>query len=142
MRGSRPMGHRKGLRTMRWVVPVAAAALGGILSVASPARADSEILELKDGHQVVGEVVTEKPNALFVDLGFDIVRVPRDQVVSRRKGGEAAKVAASPAGSSPDVDPSGFYKTGELKSTPVKDLVRRFGEAVISIETPSGKGSG
>jgi serine protease Do len=127
---------------MRWVVPVAAAALGGILAVASPARADSEIIELKDGHQVVGEVVAEKANALFVDLGFDIVRVPRDQVVSRRKGTEAVKVAASPAGSAPDVDPTGLYKTGDLKPTPVKDLVRRFGEAVISIETPSGKGSG
>jgi serine protease Do len=127
---------------MRWVVPVAAATLGGILAVASPARADSEIIELKDGHQVVGEVVAEKPNFLFVDLGFDIVRVPRDQVVSRRKGNEAARVAASPAGSAADVDPTGLYKTGDLKATPVKDLVRRFGEAVISIETPSGKGSG
>jgi len=127
---------------MRWVVPVAAAALGGILWVAPLARAGSEVIELKDGHQVVGEVVAEKPNVLFVDLGFDVVRVPRDQVVSRRKGDEAAKVAASPAGASFDVDPSGFYKSGDLKATPVKDLVRRFGEAVISIETPSGKGSG
>ena len=41
-----------------------------------PPRRRSEVIELKDGHQVVGEVVAEKPNALFVDLGFDIVRVP------------------------------------------------------------------
>ena len=79
---------------------------------------------------------------MFVDLGFDIVKVPQDQVVSRRKGDEAVKAAASPAGAAPDVDPTGFYKTADLKPTPVKDLVRRFGEAVISIETPSGKGSG
>ena len=127
---------------MRWVVPVAAVALVGLLAGASPVLAGSEVIELKDGHQVVGEVVAEKANALFVDLGFDIVKVPKDQVVSRRKGDEVAKSAAGPSGPALEVDPAGFYKTADLKSTPVKDLVRRFGEAVISIETPSGKGSG
>jgi len=127
---------------MRWVVPVAASALIGLASV-SPARAGSEVIELKDGHQVVGEVVAEKANALFVDLGFDIVKIPKDQVVSRRKGDEAVKAAPNPGGGvSMEVDPTGFYKSADLKPTPVKDLVRRFGEAVISIETPSGKGSG
>ena len=29
-----------------------------------------------------------------------------------------------------------------MKPSPVKELVSKFGEAVISIETPSGKGSG
>jgi serine protease Do len=127
---------------MRWVVPVAAAALVGLISSGSPALADSEVIELKDGHQVIGEVVAEKANALFVDLGFDIVKVPKDQVVSRRKGNEVAKLTASPASPSLEIDPTGFYMTADLKATPVKDLVRRFGEAVISIETPSGKGSG
>ena len=41
-----------------------------------------------------------------------------------------------------ELDASGFYTTGVLKPSPVKELVSKFGEAVISIETPSGKGSG
>ncbi len=123
---------------MRWFFPVAAAALLGPLSGASPAP---DVVELKDGHQVVGEVVAEKANALFIDLGFDIVRIPKDQVVARRKGDEVAKAAPDGPAVEPG-DPTGFYKTADLKPTPVKDLVRRFGEAVISIETPSGKGSG
>ena len=127
---------------MRWVMPVASAALVGVLVSASSARAGSEVIELKDGHQIVGEVVAEKPNFLFVDLGFDIVKIPKDQVVSRRKGDEVVKAATSPAGTAQDADPTGFYKSADLKPTPVNDLVRRFGEAVISIETPSGKGSG
>ena len=127
---------------MRWVVPVAASALIGVVAMASPARAGSEVIELKDGHQIVGEVVAEKANALFVDLGFDILKVPKDQIVSRRKGDEVVKAAANPGGPALEVDPTGFYKTADLKPTPVKDLVRRFGEAVVSIETPSGKGSG
>ena len=39
-------------------------------------------------------------------------------------------------------DATGFYTSGVLKPSPIKELVNKFGEAVISIETPSGKGSG
>jgi serine protease Do len=126
---------------MRWVVPIVSMALVGLFANALPAFAGSDVIELKDGHQMVGEVVAEKANSLFIDLGFDIVKVPKDQVVSRRKSGEVAKVAG-PALVASDADPTGFFKTADLKPAPVKDLVRRFGEAVISIETPSGKGSG
>ncbi len=100
-----------------------------------------EVIVLKDGQQVIGEVLSEKPGALFVDLGFDVLKIPRDQVSERRKPDEApAPVARDrvPA----DVDPSGFYKSADLKSRPVKDLVREYGEGVVLIETPGGTGSG
>jgi serine protease Do len=101
----------------------------------------AEVIELKEGHQVTGEVVAEKPQALFVDIGFDIIRIPRDQVVRRGKVGEATASIATASGPV-DSDPTGFFATGSLKPTPVKELVQTYGEAVISIETPSGKGSG
>jgi len=106
--------------------------------------AEPEILDLKDGHQVTGVVVAEKPAALFVDLGFDVVKIPRDQVTSRRKRGEAP---ATNAGSgvpvvAADADAKGFYRITPGKTRPVKELVREFGEGVISIETPGGLGSG
>jgi serine protease Do len=127
---------------MRRSVPVAAAALGLWLYGAGQAAIGAvDVVELKDGHQVVGDVLAEKPNALYVDLGFEVLRIPRDQIVSRRKAGQASP-AAGPAGPVHDVDPTGLYKTAPLKAMPVKDLVHKFGEAVISIETPSGKGSG
>ncbi len=126
---------------MRGSVPVAAAALGLMLwGVGSRAAGAVDVIELKDGHQVVGDVLSEKPNAIYVDLGFEVIRIPRDQVVARRKPGQAAATSAVPA--TQDTDPTGFYKTAPLKPVPVKELVHRFGEAVISIETPSGKGSG
>ena len=36
----------------------------------------------------------------------------------------------------------GSTTSGPLRSAPVKELVHQYGEAVVSIETPSGKGSG
>jgi len=48
----------------------------------------------------------------------------------------------APAARSEESDPSGFFDSRALKSAPVKELVQTYGEAVISIETPSAKGSG
>jgi len=132
---------------MRFVLPLAVLALIAIESDLRAARGDDpkpepkvEAIDLKDGNQVVGTVVAEKPNALYVDLGFDVLKIPRDQITDRHKPSEASRVAA--AAPAPDADPKGFYKTGGLKSRPVKELVQEFGEGVVSIETPSALGSG
>jgi serine protease Do len=109
---------------------------------ASRAAADHERLVLKDGQQVVGEILIEKPGALWIDLGFEVIKIPRDQISQRLKADEAPR-AASPSDPVPsEVDPSGFYKTAVLKPRPVTDLVREFGEGVVQVETPSGLGSG
>ncbi len=124
---------------MRWVI----AGLVALTGMMSPdlVHAEAEIIGLKDGHQVTGEVVAEKPHAIYVDLGFDILRIPREQIVQRSKPGEEHPVAVD-SGRPLDADPTGFYATGSLRPAAVKELVNRFGEAVISVETPSGKGSG
>src|SRR4051812_43530792 len=121
-----------------WDGPVIRGALGLVFVVASVGRAAPEVISLKEGHQITGEVVAEKPNALYIDLGFDVLKVPRDQVVSRGKPG----ATAAPVSRSDETDPTGFFDSRPLKAGPVKEQVKTFGEAVISIETPSAKGSG
>jgi serine protease Do len=138
---NRPRLSTKGSRMMRWCVPVAATAVALIILNPRPGLADAEVISLKDGHQVTGEIVAEKPHALYVDLGFDILRVPREQVLHRGKASEGASTA--PASSrSVEADPTGFFTSVPLRVAPVKELVQKYGEAVVSIETPSGKGSG
>jgi serine protease Do len=124
-----------------WFAPIATMGLAGLLLQSSPPVEGSEVIFLKDGHQVVGEVIAEKPNAIYVDLGFDVLRIPRDQVVNRGRPGVDHATASAP-GRAADVDPTGFFSADPLQAAPVKELVSKFGEAVISIETPSGKGSG
>jgi serine protease Do len=113
----------------------------GLIACRTAYASGFETVILKDGQRVVGEVVAEKSNALYIDLGYDLLRIPRDQVLRRTKINEPEVGHRSP---SPGVEPdaSGFYTTGVLKPSGVKDLVGKYGEAVISIETPSGKGSG
>jgi serine protease Do len=118
--------------------------VAGFLALTASATLEAagfETVILKDGQRIVGEVVAEKPTALYIDLGYDLLRVPRDQVLRRAKGDDtAASSAAAPRGV--EMHASGFYSSGVLKPSPVKELVSKFGEAVISIETPSSKGSG
>jgi len=119
---------------------IATAVLLGLAVGSGSARADDfETLTLKDGQRITGEVVAEKADSIYVDLGHDLVRIPRDQISRRAKADEAepSGPATVEAGSS-----SGFFSTAVLKPLPVKELVAKFGEAVVSIETPSGKGSG
>ncbi len=126
---------------MRRVGMLGLAALGWMLGRPAPAAAD--IIELKDGHQVTGEVVAEKPGALYVDIGFDVLRIPRDTIVRRSKPGESPP-AASTASSAPsaEADAQGFFHVANLTKKPVEELVRQFGESVILVETPGGLGSG
>ena len=129
-----------------WLVAAAAWGLTVATLVLAPRgaawAAPADVIELKDGHQVVGDVIAEKPNMLIVDLGFDVLKIPRDQVTSRRKSTEVAKVAAGAPVVASDSDPTGFFLTSDLKAMPVQELVHRFGEAVVSVETSGGKGSG
>ncbi len=118
---------------------IATAALLGLAAVGS-ARADGfETLTLKDGQRITGEVVAEKADSVFVDLGHDLVRIPRDQISRRAKGEEGASGSPSIAAAA---ESSGFFTSAVLRPMPVKELVAKFGEAVVSIETPSSKGSG
>jgi serine protease Do len=128
---------------MRWFVPVVVTALGSLWAGIERVEAAPELIGLRDGHQVTGEVVAEKTGAVYVDLGFDILRIPRDQIVHRGKPADGAPVGgAAGASRASDADPTGFSFSGPLKAAPVKELVHQYGEAVISVETPSGKGSG
>src|SRR4051812_32824877 len=102
---------------MRWFMPVAVTAVGCWLSGIARVEAAPEVIGLRDGHQVVGEVVAEKANALYVDLGFDILRIPRDQVIQRGKPGEGGTTSSTAARAS-DADPTGFSFTGPLKAAP------------------------
>ncbi|WP_145373461.1 S1C family serine protease [Maioricimonas rarisocia] len=105
------------------------------LLVSGPAEA-REIIELRTGHTLTGEVLKETDREIYVDIGVDVVRVPTEQIRQRR---DAENKSATPSlsGSTEDV-----FLTAELPVRSVKDLAARFGEGVVLVETPSGLGSG
>jgi len=130
-----------GVLLVRCLQTTAVMGLCWLLAVSTVEAAEFETVILKDGQRVTGEIVAERATALYVDLGYDILRIPKDQILRRAKVDDSGPGAKSPVRASV-LDTSGFYTTGVMKPSAVKELVDKFGEAVISIETPSGKGSG
>ena len=73
----------------------------------------AEIVELKSGHLLQGDVLKEQSDALYVDIGIDVIRVPRDQIRERRQPDGAASDAAAET-----VTRESIYQTGRLPVMP------------------------
>jgi len=93
-----------------------------------------EVFRFDGGAEVRGTVVKETPDAVFVDIGYTVLEIPkkhiRDRAPLRDDGGtgKAEKRAI-------------FYRKA-LPRAPIQDLVKQFGQAVVLVRTPSGQGSG
>jgi serine protease Do len=117
----------------RTLVPAALAAILFSGPPADVARAD--VIELKSGQKMEGAVLKEDSEAIHVDLGVEILRVPVSQIKDRRKSGEKSEPV-------PETQEHDFYLTARLPVKTVKELALSFGEGVVLVQTPSGLGSG
>jgi serine protease Do len=135
-------------RTMlkQFLVPLGLLLCGALASQA-------ETIELKDKAAVSGKIVAEKPDQVFIDVGYTVLTIPRADIVriSRPEivesgGGKPAPSTPKPAPATlPDVRSQGpmYESGGKLRSErSVRELVNQLGEAVVQVRTPSGLGSG
>lgn len=106
------------------------------LALANPPGGGFEVIRLLGGHHIRGEVLKEKPDALVVDVGFDVLSIPKSQIVGRGATEQMDSLASRRRRADDD------SSSPELPVSNVKDLVDRFGEAVVMVKTPSGSGSG
>lgn len=93
---------------------------------------------LSDGRQVVAPIIKETAEAIWLDLGSDVLKVPRAQVQSivRAEPPKDDEDAAAQAGRT-------LYRMGQsLPERTPKEQAKRFGAAVIKVSTPAGLGSG
>ncbi len=89
-------------------------------------------VKLSSGAHVTAPVLRNNSDGVVLDLGYDVVAVPAREVVEVRK-----EESANNDSQSYDV-----YTVGRQKRAPVTDLVDTYGDAVVTVTTPSGVGSG
>ena len=115
-----------------------------VLCAANLASADT--IQLKDKAAVTGTILTEKPDAVVVDVGYTVLVVPRSSIASITKSNTVTPLvvpSASNTVASVNVPPQFYYST--LLTSPARDvssLVKQIGEAVVQVRTPAGLGSG
>ena len=94
-------------------------------------------IELEDGGALRGSIIHERPDVYYVDLGFDVVEVPKLAVASVGKI-EGDEVVMQQAGGG-----ERLYTVGEnRRNRPIREWVKQLGEAVALVRTPTGLGSG
>jgi serine protease Do len=111
-------------------------------------------IELKNGAALQGEVVLERADVVFVDLGFDLLQVPKSSIarVTARdvQTGAFPMDLAQGAAQDAALDAAqGIRGRGTLYRVAddpldqtIRDWVDELGEAVALVQTPTGLGSG
>jgi serine protease Do len=95
----------------------------------------AEIVELKSGHKIEGDVLKQQADILYVDIGIDVIKVPMNQIKSRMATNESGSAT-------PVVQKHQLYRTAQLPRRSIKELTEKFGEGVVLVQTPGGLGSG
>jgi len=98
---------------------------------------------LVDGARIEGTILKETASVVFVDIGYDVLDIPKDQI---------QQIVEPAPDDEPTQDDEGaisgervsedLYRTGDLPSASIEDLARRFGEGVVIVKSPGGLGSG
>ena len=114
---------------------MASAVLVVPLGAASP-----KTIRLKGGAEVRGLVLKDTAEQMAVDLGFQIVTIPRSEVVEVIASDEGADAGKKPADEQQAEDI--FFVASDREAMPVDKNVKRVSEGVVQIQTPGGMGSG
>ena len=95
----------------------------------------ADVIELKSGHKLEGDILKQQADTLYVDIGIDVIKVPLNQIKSR--------MAAKDSATTPDhIQKHQLYRTAQLPRRSIKELTEKFGEGVVLVQTPGGLGSG
>lgn len=95
-------------------------------------------IELKNGAAVQGEVVLERSDAVYLDLGFDVLAVPKASIAGMKA--RDAETGEFPTGAGKQQ--TLYQVSAERGDQTIRDWVDELGEAVALVQTPTGLGSG
>ncbi len=97
-------------------------------------------VELRNGALLQAEVALERGDRLYLDLGYQLLEVPREAVAAiRQSSGAEPSAAAGPAA----LAAGRLYQIRPGRETrSIREWVDRLGEAVTLVQTPTGLGSG
>src|SRR5690606_18148832 len=94
------------------------------------AAAAAETIHLDGGQTVRADVLREYADRVIVDLGFELLTIPRERI---RRIEQEPTAAGAPQATHKTDD---LYSTARLSEEDIQKLAERFGEAVVLVTTP------
>jgi serine protease Do len=113
------------------------AAIALVICGGSSSLSAVEVVELKTGQKVEGEVLKETDRDLYVDVGVDVLRIPLDRIQNRYSAGDKPMETEVATEGGDEV-----FTAARLPVRSIRQLAEMFGEGVVLVQTPSGLGSG
>lgn len=104
-----------------------------IFCLAICALAETSVIHLKNGAELKGEILRNSSQGIVLDLGYDLIHIPKSSIVTVLKADKAAN--------SLDVKKD-IYTLSHRAEAPVEKHVEEIGDGVLMVKTPSGLGSG
>jgi serine protease Do len=113
----------------------------GVILTANTLVADD--VHLVNGSRVEGLIIKETATTVFVDIGFDVLSIPRAQIREIVKPDLSEENAIDANVHARNVRlTDDLYRTADLSPAPLEEHARRLGEGVVLVRTPGGLGSG
>jgi len=98
-----------------------------------------DVVVLKGGQQLTGDILAEKQAHLYVDIGFTVLAIPTEDVLEYEYDENAGEVQAE----GPSQRTAGrLYYTGQRAKKTIEQCVDEVSQAVVKVSSPVGMGSG
>ena len=103
---------------------------------------------LKQGQTITGDILTEKQNKIFLDIGMTVLDIPKDQILEIKYEQDANQIDAqkqngqTTENNQQTIDAGKLYSTQSRKKITIEKAVEQVAEAVVKVKSPTGIGSG
>lgn len=114
--------------------------MGLMLVLVGLARAD--VIKLKSGAELRGAILKQDQTAVIVDLGFDLVRIPRTEIAGIEKDKQDRDKQQSPVKKTGPEGSGTLYSSAGTIEVSTVEGVKTFAPAVVVVRSPGGLGSG
>jgi serine protease Do len=119
-------------------------------------QVSGDVVALKTGQKLIGDIVAEKQDKIYVDVGITVLAVPKADILEFHKDKQSdVNLSAEPIrittnrqaedSGSQGIRESGkeqLYWTGQLPKKTIEQCVAEIAEAVVKVSSPAGLGSG
>jgi serine protease Do len=102
----------------------------------------AEVIKLKGGAQVKGTILKQDHSMVILDLGYDVLRIPRSEILDIFKDSDIDTQTKSKPRGKTSARRHGLYTTGSMEEASTVENVSIFAPAVVVVRSPGGLGSG
>jgi len=109
----------------------------------------ADTIVLKQGQTLTGDILAEKETLLILDIGVDVLRINKSDVLEYEYTQESRMVEVEgvdvndASATRVETQPAGqLYHTAKLKKTTIEKCAEMYSEAVVKVSSPAGMGSG